>query len=177
MFRPPSRKKKAREEVYINIVPLLDATFVFLFFLMFSTAFVHFYEVPSIAPMASSTPEKENPKNPPLALTLRIIADGIEVYTGVPAELRRKIPAIGTETYDLEELRKYLFQLKNENPNEKAAIINPEIDMTYEKLIDVIDSIRMFKKEDPIITKKEKDGKETKVEEFFPDVLFGNTQS
>lgn len=175
MFRLPSRKKKSRDEVWINIVPLLDATFVFLFFLMFSTAFVHFYEVPSVAPIASDS--EPPPDKKPLALTLRIISDGIEVYTGVPAQLQKKVGKLNEESYNLEDLRQQLFQIKKDHPGEKTVILNPEVDLTYEKLVEIIDSVRLFKKTDPEIFSKDKDGIDVKVNEFFSDVLFGNIQS
>lgn len=175
MFRLPSRKKKDREEVWINIVPLLDATFVFLFFLMFSTVFVHFYEVPSVAPIASDS--EPPPDKKPLALTLRIISDGIEVYTGVPAQLQKKVSKVDAENYNLEDLRQQLFQIKKDHPGEKSVILNPEVDLSYEKLVEIIDSVRLLKKTDPEIFSKDKDGIDVKVNEFFSDVLFGNIQS
>ncbi len=175
MFRLPSRKKKSREEPWINIVPLLDATFVFLFFLMFSTAFVHFYEVPSVAPIASDS--EPPPDKKPLALTLRVLSDGIEVYTGVPAQLQRKVGMKGPEIYNLEELHQHLIQVKKEHTGEKTIILNPEVDLTYAKLVEIIDGVRLLKKTDPEIFGKDKDGIDIKVNEFFSDVLFGNIQS
>lgn len=175
MFRLPSRKKKTREQPWINIVPLLDATFVFLFFLMFSTAFVHFYEVPSVAPIASDSEPPPDAK--PLALTLRIISDGIEVYTGVPAQLQKKIDAKSPENYNLEELHQYLLSIKKDHAGEKTIILNPEVNLAYEKLVEIIDSVRLLKKTDPEIFSKDKDGIDIKVNEFFSDVLFGNIQS
>jgi len=167
--------KKTREEPWINIVPLLDAIFVFLFFLMFSTAFVHFYEVPSVAPIASDSEPPPDAK--PLALTLRILEDGIEVYTGIPASLQKKIGVLKPETYNLEELHQYLLQIKKDHAGEKTIILNPEVDLTYAKLVEIIDSVRILKKTDPEIFSKDKDGIDIKVNTFFTDVLFGNIQS
>ncbi|MBC98168.1 MAG: hypothetical protein CME63_10485 [Halobacteriovoraceae bacterium] len=89
MLRAPSRRKRKEPVKRLNLIPILDAVFIFIFFLLMSANFIKIYEVQSDVPIVSSAPPKSNKK--PLALTLKVTGAGLKLYTGVPSKLVKRI--------------------------------------------------------------------------------------
>lgn len=175
MHLPSSRRKK-RKLQKLNLAPILDATFIFIFFLLMSANFIKIFEIGSDVPMIS---DQEPPKNdrPPLALTLTIDESKISVLTGVPSKTVKTINRDGSGFYNLEELHSFLVSLKQNNPSEKMAIFEPVVDLTYEELIKIMDEVRILRNTDPSIYRKDKAGIDVKVPELFDNIVFGNIQS
>ena len=80
-------------------------------------------------------------------------------------------------TYDLVDLHLFLIKLKQKHKNENSIILEPIVDLTYEELIAIMDSVRMFKNTDESIYKNDKDGIDVKLDELFGKIVFGNIQS
>lgn len=175
MYRAPSRRKSKHEIKKPNLIPILDAVFIFIFFLLMSANFLKIFEISSDVPIISDRQPPEN--DPPLALTLKIYGENIVVYQGLPSRPVKKISKTSSGEYDLEELHSYLIQLKMKHKNEKTIILEPLIDVSYEIIVNIMDSIRMLKKTDPSIWIKGKNGSDIKVPELFNNIIFGNIQS
>ena len=174
MLRAPSNRRKKKGNSRLNLIPILDAVFIFIFFLLLSASFVKIFEIDSNIPIVStSAPKKENKK--PLALNLRINDINLTLYRGVPSRIAKTFKKIDGQ-YDLETLHNYLVGLKKRYPKEKTIIIEPFVDVKYGTLVDIMDAVRMFKETDEKMTVKE-DGVDTFVEELFNDIIFGNIQS
>ena len=176
MLKIPSRKrtKKSKDE-RLNLIPILDSVFIFIFFLLMSVNFIQLYEINSDVPMLSSKKPPEDKK--PLALTLTIRENNIAIATGLPSTVRKTINKLADGSYDLVDLHDYLISLKNQFPQEKDAIIEPLIDVTYEDLVKIMDAVRLFNKTDPEIFTKDANGLQQKMEELFNNIIFGNIQS
>ena len=176
MYRIPSRKSKKLGSKNLPLIPILDAVFIFIFFLLMSANFTKIFEIASDVPIVS---EQEPPKDKkkPLALTLKISEKGIEIYTGVPANFRKRIEAVGPGRYDLASLHTYLIALKQQNMDEKDVVLEPVIDITYEELVAIMDAVRLLENTDPALYRKDKNGIDVRVEELFANVVFGNIQS
>jgi biopolymer transport protein ExbD len=176
MYRVPSRRKRKTETEKPNLTPILDAVFIFIFFLLMSANFLKVYEIPSDVPIISaSSPPKSKKK--PLALTLKVYANSLRVYTGVPSRLVKSIGKNAEGKYDLETLHNFLIQIKRKNLSEKTIILEPRIDIAYEELVKIMDSSRELKKTDPALYRKGKDGVQEKVKFLFGNIVFGNIQS
>jgi biopolymer transport protein ExbD len=169
---PTARRAKRKKPEKLNLIPILDAIFIFIFFLLFSTSFISVFEINSLKPIVSNKPPVD--KTPPLALTISIDNTGINIATGVPSVVRKRIGKLGDGKYDLETMHNFIFDLKKNHLNENSAVLIPEIDLPYEDLVKIIDSIRTLRATDESIFKKDKDGIDVKVDTLFGDIIFGN---
>lgn len=117
----------------LNLIPIMDAVFIFIFYLLMSAQFIDIYEVGSdVARSMASVPDKKKPLN----LTLRIGSQKIDIMTGVPGTLYKSVKLDGPE------LSSVLSQIKAQHPNEKTAIIIPANDLKYKDLIVALDQVK-----------------------------------
>jgi biopolymer transport protein ExbD len=175
MYRVPSRRKKKSSFQRPNLIPILDAVFIFIFFLLMSANFIKIYEIPSDVPIISNSPPPKT-KKIPLALTMKVTAQKINVYTGVPSTIKKSFKKIDGK-YDLSGLHTYLISLKKRYLNEETAIIDPTTNLTYKDLVDIMDATRILKNTDPALFKKDKEGLDVKLKSLFSKIVFNNIQS
>ena len=178
MLRVPSRRKKKGPPGRVNLIPILDAIFIFIFFLLLSSSFLNIFEIQSPLPMASEAePPPSKVKEKPLNLTLKITNNALRIYTGLPGRLTKTFSKRPDNSYPLDELRVYLIDLKGRHLKEKTIIFEPKIDLRYEDLVKIMDTVRILKKTDPAFYLKGDDGIEERVNDLFSDIMFGNIQS
>ena len=175
-YKRPTSRRKIRKDEKLNLIPILDAVFIFIFFLLMSAQFIKIFEIGSDVPMISSSPPPKEQKKP-LALTLEIYKSQLSVKTGVPSRTVKTIKNITDKEYDLISLHDFLIQIKKNNLNEESIIFEPKTDLTYEEIIKIMDSVRMFKNTDEAVYKKDKDGIDIKVKMLFHKIIFGNILS
>lgn len=175
-YKTPTSRRKIKKDERLNLIPILDAVFIFIFFLLMSAQFIKIFEIGSDVPMISNSPPPKEQKKP-LALTLEIFKEQLTVKTGVPSITVKTIKNIADKEYDLLSLHDFLIQLKKNNLNEESIIFEPKIDLTYEEIIKIMDSVRMFKNTDEAVYKKDKDGIDIKVKMLFHKIIFGNILS
>lgn len=176
MYRAPSRRSNRKPDQRLNLIPILDSVFIFIFFLLMSASFLKIYEIQSDVPILSAGKPPKNKKKP-LALTVKIHPSSIEIYTGVPASLVKSFSKLPSGDYDLESMHSLLIGIKKSNMQEKSAIFEPKADINYEELTKIMDAVRMLRKTDPALYYKDKDGLDVKVESLFNNIVFGNIQS
>jgi biopolymer transport protein ExbD len=119
----------------LNLVPILDSVFIFIFFLLMSAQFVDVYEIGSSLPMTQKITEK-NEKDP-LNLVMEVTKDTLVIKTGVKKETSKNF-----EISQVENLRKYLGELKRANPKENTIIVKAEPKLPFQTLIKAIDATR-----------------------------------
>jgi biopolymer transport protein ExbD len=175
MITPPSQRRKRRPDPKLNLTSIMDAIFIFNFFLLMSANFIKVHEIASPIPIVSEEEPKDDKK--PLALTLIIKEEAIDIMTGVPSTLYKSIPKLADLSYDLVELHNNLIKIKEANPTENSAILNPEIDLEYNEIIKIMDAARLIYKTDEAIYVKGADGLDKKTETLFNNVIFGNIGS
>jgi biopolymer transport protein ExbD len=144
---------KMKKPEKINLVPILDSVFIFIFFLLMSAQFVDVYEIGSSLPMTKEAPEKKNEKDP-LNLTVEIDKERITVKTGL-----KNLKSRSFASTDKEEIRKYLTELKRSHPQENTMILKSNPKVSFQNLVSVIDS-----------TQANKDSKE----KLFEQIVFDN---
>lgn len=175
-YRTPTSRKVKRESEGLNLIPILDAVFIFIFFLLMSTRFVSIYEIGSDVPLLSNDPPPKNQKKP-LALTVEIRSNNLKVLTGIPSRTLKVIKKNTDGLYDLNKLHEVLVTLKKVNVKEESVILEPLIDLRYEEVIKIMDAIRMLKNTDDPIFKKDKDGIDVQIKTLFSKIVFGNLMS
>jgi biopolymer transport protein ExbD len=173
MFRLPSRRRnKIKSEKKLDLIPIMDSIFTYIFFLLMSSSLIKLSEIHSDMPFVSD--QEVEKKEKPLALTVEIKEDKLEIYQGNPSVLKQTFKNLEDGNFDLEEFHNYLVQLKKEYPGENDAFLFPDEKIEYEKIIHVMDAIRIFKNTDETLFVKDKDGIDTKMEFLFNNIIFGN---
>ena len=175
MLRAPSRRKRKEPPPRLNLIPILDAVFIFIFFLLMSANFIKIFEVQSDVPIISS--DSPPPKKKPLALTVKVTSTSLNVYRGVPSRLIKKISKTAGGEYDIETLHSYMVSLKQNYKKERELILEPLIDINYEVIVKIMDAVRLFRNTDEKVWIKDKDGVETPAKYLFDKIVFGNIRS
>lgn len=175
-YRKPTSRHKKKKDEGINLVPILDAVFILIFFLLMSAQFVKIYEIGSNVPIISNS-EPPKDKKKPLALTLTISKRGFKLASGVPSKTIKSISKTGEGKYDLIALHDYLINIKKNNLSEEVIVFEPVVDLTYEDIVKIMDSVRMLKKTDDTLFKKDKDGIDVQIKTLFSKIMFGNLMS
>ena len=129
--------RKLKKPEKLNLVPILDSVFIFIFFLLMSAQFVDVYEIGSSLPMTKESGRKIEDKDP-LNLTLEITKEEVVVKTGL-----RKTISKSFQMGRGQEIRDYLLILKQENPQENTMILRTDPKVSFQQLVTVIDDTRM----------------------------------
>lgn len=124
----------------LNLIPILDAVFIFIFFLLFSTQFVKIYVIESDVPIVSEIPSDEVVEDEPLNLTVKISNDEIVLTKGIDNNVH-KVFSKGTG-FTLNDVKNEVLNLKKGHPKEKFVIIAPELSVKYDYVINVIDAVK-----------------------------------
>ena len=176
MYRTPSRKRKSKEIKKPNLIPILDAVFIFIFFLLMSSSFINIFEIESNVPMVSSEPPPEREEEP-LALTLQIDAGQLTLRAGIPSQEIGTFGKTADGSYDLFSLREKLFELKKENLTERTIIFLPIVDLEYGELVRIMDAVRILHRTDESLYYTNEDGLDVRIRELFGNIIFGNIRS
>ncbi len=177
MYKVPSRRRSRKEFERLNLIPILDSVFIFIFFLLMSANFIKVYEINSNIPIVSDAPVPKNMQKP-LNLTLEIRSDRIDIFSGLPAKKIKSFSKLGTGKYDLEGIHNFLIALKGRYLHERTIIFDPRIDLEYGELVNLMDAVRMFRTTDQAYyTKDKKTGADIKVQTLFDDIVFGSIKS
>lgn len=136
------RKKKKVDR--LNLIPILDAIFIFIFFLLMSAQFIDIYEIGSDAPITSTITKKEEDKKKPLNLTLEINANSISIKTGLNLTIIKTVKIENGE-FSKEDLQKTLIDLKIKNQKEKTVVLKPSKNVKYQNLVTIMDTVKDYK--------------------------------
>ena len=175
-YKLPTRRHSKKEQQRLNLIPILDAVFIFIFFLLMSAQFVKIFEINSDVPIVSDAPPPKDKKDP-LALTLNITNSGFSLATGLPSRTVKRIRKTSEGDYDLAALHEFLVDLKKRHKEEKMIVFMPKVDLSYEIIVNIMDAVRILEKTDDAIFLKDKDGIDVKVNELFNKIVFGNLMS
>lgn len=174
-YKTPTSRKAKRKHERINLIPILDAVFIFIFFLLMSTQFVKVFEIGSDIPIISDSPPPKNNQRP-LALTVAINSSGFTISKGVPSRVIKSIKKANGD-YDFNSLHDFLVEIKRNHKSEESIILEPLIDLKYEEIVRIMDSVRMMKNTDGSIFTKDKDGIDVQIKTLFSKIVFGNLMS
>jgi biopolymer transport protein ExbD len=123
----------------LNVVPMIDMMVILVFFLIFTAVFTKTNVLELNLPGADSA-VPDLPEGLNLEVIIRKAA--IEVAdrgTG----LLKSLPRTGDD-YDLKGLSEYLKLVKSKYPDKQNATILLEQDISYDTLVHVMDTVRVF---------------------------------
>ena len=146
MYRVPSARRRKGGERRLDLIPIMDAVFILIFFLLMSAQFVKIYEIGSDLPILADSPPPPDNKKEPLNLTLDISKDRIQVLVGNDRTLKQAIfYDKSKKSFDLKELHNLLIELKIKNPKENVVSFLPNEGVPYDLLVKVMDEVRWYK--------------------------------
>ena len=136
-------KRKSKKIERLNLIPILDAIFIFIFFLLMSAQFIDVYEIGSDAPAVKMV-KQEDPKKP-LNLRVKIYKQKLVITTGAENSIY-KVLKNKTGEYPTSELNKILAGIKQKHKKESSIILAPQKNIPYQKIVQIIDKVRYFSK-------------------------------
>ena len=173
MLRKPSRKNFKYKFQRPNLIPVLDAVFIFIFFLLFSADFVNLFEINSNVPIVSSAPPS---KTIPLNLTLKVTNNKLTLYKGINRRFVRSFN-ISKDNLDLNPLHQALIKIKKNNLSERTIILEPSKSVDYEMIVRIMDEVMLLRRTDEALFTKDKSGIDVRIKYLFDDIIFGNIKS
>lgn len=176
MLRVPTSRKRKKPEEKLNLVPIMDSVFIFIFFLLMSASFLKIYEIGSDVPIVSDAEPPKNEKDP-LALTMVVEQDKIILSRGIPSRPVRTFSRVSGGEFNYDEIHAALIDIKKQHVDEETIIFEPIGDLTYEEIVKIMDAVRMLNKTDEAIFKTNKDGIDEKVKSLFSKIIFSNLMS
>jgi biopolymer transport protein ExbD len=176
MLKVPSSRKRKKPEEKLNLIPIMDSIFIFIFFLLMSATFLKINEVGSDVPIISDSEPPKNEKDP-LALTLVIETNEIILSKGIPSRPIQKFQRQADGLFNYEELHSVLIGIKKEHVKENSIIFEPVGDLTYEEIVKIMDAVRKMNKTDESIYMPNKEGVDEKLKELFSKIVFSNLMS
>ena len=176
MLKVPTSRKRKKPDNKLNLVPIMDSIFIFIFFLLMSASFLKIYEIGSPIPIVSDQePPKE--KKDPLALTMVIDTNTISLKKGVPSRTVQNFTRQGDGSFNYDEIHRVLIEIKKQNLDEDSIIFEPVNDLTYEEIVKIMDAVRMLHKTDDAIFKPNEEGIDEKIKNLFDRIIFSNLMS
>lgn len=144
---------KMKKPEKLNLVPILDSVFIFIFFLLMSAQFVDVYEIGSSVPMTKEVPEKDDKDK--LNLTMEVFKEKVVVKHGLKRPQTRTFAST-----EQEPMKEYLRDLKKNHPDENTMIVKADPKISFQYLVSFIDSTQELKE-----TKKK----------LFEQIVFDNS--
>ena len=155
--RNHARYHQGRDD--LNIVPMIDMMVILVFFLIFTAVFSKTNILQMNLPNSSSAP-LDLPKD--LKLEVIIRPDDIVVNDRNSGPL--KSLANTASGYDLENLSEFMRRIKSQYPQMMDATILSGPNITYDALIQVMDTVRVYQLPVAPFSKAE----------LFPDIAIGD---
>lgn len=128
------QKYKMKKPEKLNLVPILDSVFIFIFFLLMSAQFVEVYEIGSAVPMTKEAKDEKIEKDP-LNLTVEVTKDQIIVKTGLRQPQSRSFASTAES-----DVKEYLTKLKAQYPKENTMVLKADPKISFQRLVTVIDT-------------------------------------
>ena len=125
------RKKKNNK---INLIPIMDAVFIFIFFLLMSAQFVKIHEIASTTPKVSPTKNDKEPLN----LKVKITETEVTLSRGTKEKQFAQY-----KIEDTAQMSQDIVKLKSQFPDEHTATIFPLKTIKYKQVVKVVDAIRV----------------------------------
>ena len=175
MFKQPSsRRKSNREQITLNLVPVIDTMVTLVGFMLFTMTFLNLVQIESPFPTASPKVVEEKMKERP-QLTVSLREKDAEVWSPFEKISRKVIPHVAEGQPDMKAIHDTLIAVKQKFPDETKVVFVPHGGINYDVMIAVMDVMRGIEASDPpIFAKNKKTGVDEAIKKLFPEVIFGN---
>ncbi len=141
MFKKIRREEKLEK---LNLVPIMDAVFIFIFFLLFSAQFIKLFEIETEAPIVNEVPSNQPLEKEPLNLKLKVYERKLELVKGLDGIVIETF--FKREGNYKEKLKEKSMQIRQEFPDDDQIIISPLPNIQYEEIVKLIDAIQVIPK-------------------------------
>jgi len=157
--RNHARYHQGRDD--LNIVPMIDMMVILVFFLIFTAVFSKTNILQMNLPNSSNAPAPDLPKD--LKLEVIIRSDDLVINDRNSGPL--KTLANTPNGYDLDGLSEFIRRVKSQYPQMTEATILSSPATTYDTLVQVMDTVRVYQLPVAPFSKGE----------LFPDISIGDS--
>jgi biopolymer transport protein ExbD len=126
---------QAKKMERLNLIPIMDAVFIFIFFLLMSAQFINIFDISTNLPMIKDTSENPN-KDEPLDLNIELMMDKIVVKTGKQQKVKAEF---GNTQAEWDQFRALMVDLKKKFPKENVVTIDSQKTVPFQRLVKTID--------------------------------------
>ena len=134
-------KNKGKRIERLNLIPILDAIFIFIFFLLLSAEFVQLGEISmKVDPLLKGARGRSGQKETSVNLFLK--KELVVLKTDHEALKEKIVLKIDHEKIYLKELHKKLVELKKKMPDERKIKIWPSDTVSYERVLKVVEVVK-----------------------------------
>ncbi len=165
-------KRKPKELLRPNLIPILDAVFIFIFFLLMTAQFIDIYELASDAPAVTILNKKQEKDKDPLNLVLLIKQNSITLTSGLDMNVIRSMKKEQKKGYNLAKLNAALIDIKRDNIKESSIIFKPDSNVPYSDIIVLMDVVRKVDFGLDTISYINENGENSTTEELFNNIIF-----
>ncbi len=156
--RNHARYHEGRDD--LNIVPMIDMMVILVFFLIFTAVFSKTNILQLNLPANASAAPLDLPKGLKLEVIIRPDDLVVNDRNSGPLKVLDNTP----NGYDLDGLSEYMRRVKATYPQMTDATILPGPNVSYDTLVQVMDTVRVYQIPEPPYSKAE----------LFPDIAIGD---
>ena len=142
MGRLVFQQKKFKKPEKLNLVPIMDAIFIFIFFLLSSAQLVDVYEINISTPIKKEIISQSDDRN--FNLVVIPNEESLDIEFGLKEITKKKFDYLQRK-----EIITFLMDLKKSNPKENTIRIRTKPEVKFNKAIEAIDLTQ-----DPTLTNK-----------------------
>ena len=136
------------EEVYLNLMPMIDILTCLLFFLLISFGAVLIALINASTPVLSEADSEANYSKTRVTMGVHITEKGFlatgshDAMTEEELKVLKRVFPKKDGAFDYEGLHEYLWGIKKQYPDSSTIILTPEAEVPYEVLVGVMDASR-----------------------------------
>ncbi len=173
--RPSSRRRRFSQQIFLNLVPILDTMVCLIGFLLYTMSFLILVSIESPFPIINPADNAKKLLERPLQLTVSLRENEAEIWSPFGKITPKKIPNLLPGQPDIKGIHNGLLEVKQKFVQETKVVLSPFPGATYDILIVTMDAMRLLEATDPpLFAKNPKTGVEEQLKFLFPEIVFGN---
>lgn len=123
----------------INVVPVLDAVFIFIFFLLMNTQIGEYFQITTSKPIVKSITASQMEDLKGKFFKVKVSNDKILFTEGAKEKVLKEFT---WNQDDLVLLHEFAKQMKQNNPKEKSIVVKSKTDVKYKNLVKIVDAVQ-----------------------------------
>ncbi len=145
-----SRFKRAKEEVEVNLLPVMNLFVTLIPFLLLAAASYHVSVIPTSLPQKADDKTDAEVAARAVTVSLLIEKDRIELSASNAQVDKKTLAKLGMVLekkdgkFDLEALSKVLYQIKMRYDQSDTLIVSPADEVVYRDVVEVLDTTREY---------------------------------
>lgn len=123
----------------INVIPVLDAVFIFIFFLLMNTQIGEFFQITTSKPIVKSVTASQMEELKGKFFKVKVSNEKIMFTEGAKEKVLKEF---SWSHEDLTSLHDFAKQMKDNNPKEKSIVVKSKNNVKYKDLVKVVDAVQ-----------------------------------